>query len=216
MLQLEELFNEINSLHKRHGDSRFFPIYGAGRTKNPRICMVFMNPTARNISAHSSWKGIRAPWIGTKQVWKLLFELDLIRRKEIIYRAQVYKPNQWTERFAEELYSEVSNESLYITNIAKCTQPDARTIKSKVFKDFVNNTKKELLILDPEIIITFGNVVSSTLLEKPISVSNYINNEYETINIDTKTYKIYPSYYPVGQGTPNLPKAIERIKRILD
>jgi len=66
-----------------------------------------------------------------------------------------------------------------------------------------------LLILKK--IITFGNQVSSILLNRTISVSNYIDDQKEMLN----GYEIYPTYYPVGQGRRNMSLAVKRIKKIL-
>jgi len=59
--------------------------------------------------------------------------------------------------------------------------------------------------------------VNSILLQKPISVSKYTSNEYEYLEInDELKLKVYPSYYPIGQGMRNMSKAIERIKKVLE
>jgi len=52
-------------------------------------------------------------------------------------------------------------------------------------------------MIQPKKIICFGNQVSSILLGKNIKVSDYQKDEHEEINIKNKTYKIYPSFYPV-------------------
>jgi hypothetical protein len=57
--------------------------------------------------------------------------------------------------------------------------------------------------------------VSSILLWKNIKVSDYVGDKYETLIIGKKKYKVYPTFYPVGQGTRNMPLAIERIKKII-
>ena len=141
------------------------------------------------------------------------------------------KSDEWTEKFAEQLYQEIAQKKVYITNLAKCTQADARPLKDKVFKDYLAYTLEELAILQPKHIITFGNQVSSILLGKPIKVSDYKNKEHELLDMYSKPsnipsfhlstspssqHKVYPVFYPVGQGMRNMPKAIERIKSIID
>jgi DNA polymerase len=124
------------------------------------------------------------------------------------------KAEDWSEEFSEKVYEEVAKKKVYITNLAKCTQADARPLKDKVFKEYLGYTLEELALLEPKHIITLGNQVSSILLGKPIKVSEYKKNEYETLSIHDKEYKVYPVFYPVGQGMRNMPKAIERIKEI--
>lgn len=124
------------------------------------------------------------------------------------------KSNERTETFAEELYKEIADKKIYITNLAKCTQADARPLKDKVFKDYLTYTLEEIALLQPKHIIALGNQVSSILLNKPIRVSEYKNDNCEVLTIDKRTYKVYPTFYPVGQGMRNMPKAIERIQKI--
>jgi len=78
------------------------------------------------------------------------------------------------------------------------------------------NTLEEIYEIDPEIIISFGNQVSSILLDKKITVSNYKKLERENLVIKDKQFEVYPCYYPVGQGMRNIKKAINRIKIILN
>jgi DNA polymerase len=124
------------------------------------------------------------------------------------------KANDWTEKFAEKLYEELAAKKVYITNLAKCTQIDARPLKDNVFKDYLAYTLKELVLLEPKHIITFGNQVSSILLDKAIKVSEYPPGKYEKLSIKNKVYKVYPTFYPVGQGTRNMPQAIKNIQKI--
>lgn len=40
-----------------------------------------MNPTGRNIASSKDWKGLKSPWIGTKNIWDLFIELDLLDKE---------------------------------------------------------------------------------------------------------------------------------------
>ena len=75
--------------------------------------------------------------------------------------------------------------------------------------------RQEMLHVRPRAIIAFGNQVSSILLEKQIRVGDYRTNAHELIKTKRKEFRVYPTYYPVGQGMRNMPKAIARIKNIL-
>ncbi len=212
-LQLTKLFKEFDNLQEKFGDKKLSAIYGAGKIKNPKICLVFMNPTGRNISSQKKWIGIRAPWLGTKQVYKLLNELKLLD-KSIVEKINSKKFEDWDETFSEELYTHISNNSIYITNLCKATQIDARPLANKIFKEYLSIFKKEIDLIKPQIIITFGNQVSSIILDKQISVSKY-RKKFEYLEINKHKYKVYPVFYPVGQGTPNLKLAKADIKQIL-
>ena len=76
-------------------------------------------------------------------------------------------------------------------------------------------TKNEIAMVNPKHIISFGNQVSSILLGKNIRVSDYKKTQKEILSINDIDYKVYPVFYPVGQGMRNMPKAISRISDVL-
>lgn len=210
MLQIYPLHSEYDKLQKKYGDPILSSIYGAGCIRDPNIMFIFMNPTGRNVSSSLAWKGIRAPWLGTKQVWDIFHDLGFLP-KEIYSQIKKCSPQDWNPEFSHILYSEISMKGVYITNLAKCTQTDARPLSNRIFKEYLDLMYKEIEIVNPCKIITFGNQVSSLILGKNISVSNYGGMKKESL----LSYDIYPTYYPVGQGRRNMPLAIERIRSIL-
>jgi len=68
----------------------------------------------------------------------------------------------------------------------------------------------EINSVNPKNIITFGNQVSSVLLDKNIKVSEY-RKKYDLIDVNGSKVKVFPVYYPVGQGMRNIKKAKEDI-----
>lgn len=213
-LQITPTPKEEKVLHAKYGHTSIKMVRGAGKLCCPKIMLIFMNPTARNVSAGSEWKGIRAPWIGTKQVWQMLARLGLVD-KSFISKICNLHPEEWNEENALQLYKHIADCNIYITNMASCTQPDARSLPNTLFKEYLSIIFKEIEIINPTKIITFGNQVSSILLQKNISVSNYSQKEFETLNVKNKLFNIYPTYYPVGQGQRNLLKAIKRIRFLI-
>lgn len=190
------------------------PIYGAGCTNKPKIFFVFMNPTGRNVSALPEWRGIRAPWLGTKNVWKLFRKLGLID-EDVFTKTQKLRPNQWTPEFGKYLYSTLSRKKVYITNLAKCTQPDARALRNRHFKVYLDFLKIEIEKIGPKNIVTFGNLVSSIFLGKNISVADYNGRSEIYFTLSKKKIDVYPVYYPVGQGMRNMSKAVNVIKKLI-
>ena len=212
-MQLEKLIKEFDRLQLIYGDKTLDAIYGAGQINNPDICFVFMNPTSRNISSNRNWKGLKAPWISTKSVWKMFYQLGFFE-EDFFTKINGRKSEDWDYEFANEVYKKVSKNSLYITNLSKATQIDARHLKNEVFRKYLDLFKEEIRIIKPKIIITFGNQVSSVLLDKVIKVSDY-RKKFDSIEIDGKIFKIFPVYYPVGQGMRNMKKAKEDIDWII-
>lgn len=135
--------------------------------------------------------------------------------KKTFEQIQQFKPQERTEAFSLEVYQELANNKVYISNLAKCTQADARPLKDKVFKDYLELIYQEIEEVQPEYVISFGNQVSSILLNKKITVSTYAKDDHKILNIKKQTYKVYPTFYPVGQGMRNMPQSIARIQYIL-
>ncbi len=213
-MKIEELNKEYDKLQCLYGDKNLKSIYNGGCINNPDICFVFMNPTGRNIASSPNWNGRRSPWIGTKNIWKLFYKINLL--DECIYEKIIKKkPCEWNEEFADVVYDNVEKYKYFITNLGKCTQVDARIIPNSVYVKYLNLLLKEIEIINPKIIITFGNQVSSILLNKNISVSQ-CRKQYYTLNISNNIYKVYPVYYPIGNGMMNIDKAIEDLKYIID
>lgn len=213
-MQIKSLYSEINKLQAIYGSSKLAPIYGTGCVKKPRVVFMFMNPTGKNISASPAWSGFRAPWLGTKNVWKLIYKLNLISEKNY-QLTQKLKSNEWTSGFSRKLYGELARNKIYITNLAKCTQDDARMLPDKIFKEYLPSTRREILLIKPQKIILFGNQVSSIMLNKRVRVSEYKEAKSEILEIEGFVFKTYPVYYPVGQGQRNMPLAIKRVEKIL-
>lgn len=208
---LEELVKKYDKMQKKYGDPKLDSINFGGCLENPDVCFVFMNPTARNVTSQKTWKGIKSPWVGTKNVWTLFNKLGLIDN-EIYTRIRSIKGSDWTYEFAEEVYGQVAKNKFYITNLAKCTQVDARALPDSVYKDYLNLFLKEMEIVNPKVIILFGNQVSSVVLGKKISVSQVRKKEFLLKN----KFKCYSVFYPVGNGSFNVDKSIEDILYIID
>lgn len=212
-MQIKTIHKEFDRLQLRFGDKNLRAIYGCGCVSSPYACLVFMNPTARNISAHSHWKSLRAPWLGTKQVWRLFSLAGVISAKTNKF-IQKLKSAEWTPAFAKALYSEVAENGFYITNLAKCTQADAHALPDSHFMAYREFLMKELELIKPKAVISFGNQVSSILCHQPVHVSQTQGKSF-VIRSKKMTYKIWPTYYPVGQGFRNTSKALKNIRHVL-
>lgn len=208
---LEELVKKYDKMQKKYGDPKLDSINFGGCLENPNVCFVFMNPTARNITSSKEWKGIKSPWVGTKNVWNLFNKLGIVD-DEIYSRIRGIKGSDWTYEFAEEVYGQVAKNKFYITNLAKCTQIDARPLPDSVYKDYLDLFLKEMEIVKPKVIILFGNQVSSVVLGEKISVSQVRKKEF----LLKGKFKCYSVFYPVGNGSFNVDKSIEDILYIID
>ena len=211
---LSDLNKEYDKLQKKYGDMGLDSIYSGGCASNPDICFVFMNPTGRNIASSKDWKGIKAPWIGTKNIWDLFYALNLID-KDIYLKIKSIKGSEWTEDFAEKVYDNVKRCKYFITNLGKCTQIDARVLPDSVLKKYLLLLEKEIEIINPKVVVLFGNQVSSIVLNQKISVSQ-VRKKCFFREINGSRYKFYSVYYPVGNGRFNIDKSIQDIRWIIN
>ena len=213
-MTLEDLKTEYDKLQLKYGAKELDSIYNGGCTDNPDICFVFMNPTRRNIASSKSWKGLKSPWIGTKNIWDLFYKLKLI--DEDIYKTiKSIKGTEWTEEFASEVYDNVKKHKFFITNLGKCTQIDARPLPDSVYLKYLHLLEKEIELINPKVIVLFGNQVSSIVLNEKISVSLYRKKKF-TKEINGQKYDFYSVFYPVGNGRFNINKSIEDINYIIN
>lgn len=119
-MTFNDLNKEYDKLQLVYGDENLDAIYYGGCKNNPKLCFVFMNPTGRNIATSKSWYGLKAPWLGTKNIWGLFYELNLLN-KNLYESIKNKKSTEWTEEFAEEVYQNISDNKIFITNLAKCS-----------------------------------------------------------------------------------------------
>ncbi len=213
-MKIKDLKMEYDKLQLKYGAKKLDSIYNGGCEENPDICFVFMNPTGKNIASDKLWKGRKSPWLGIKNIWKLFYNVDLLS-EDTFNQIMKKKPKDWDYQFCDYVYDEISKNKVFITNLGKCTQIDARPLPDEVLKQYLDLLFKEIDIIKPKLIITFGNQVSSIILNKKISVSENRKIHHE-IEINNNKYKIYPVYYPVGNGRFNINKSIEDIKWIIE
>ncbi len=212
-MNLNELKKKYDTLQNKFGDKNLNAIYFGGCENNPDFCFVFVNPTGRSIAADKNWQGIKAPWLGIKNVWNLFYDLGFLS-ENIYKKIKETKSSSWTVNLANQIYEELNKNKVFITNLAKCTQIDARPLKDEIYQKYSPLFLEEIKIVNPKIIILFGNQVSRVVLNQKIAVSKcrkqFFKKEYKN-----KTYKFYPVYYPVGNGGFNYKKVIEDLNWII-
>ena len=213
-MNIKDLNVEYDKLQLEYGEPTLSSIYNGGCEKNPDVCFVFMNPTGKNIASTKEWKGRRSPWIGTKNIWKLFYRIGIIDR-DLFDNIKSKKACEWTEEFADLVYKEIENKKVFITNLGKCTQIDARPLPDRVLKEYLELLYKEIEIINPKKIIVFGNQVSSIFLNKKICVKSVRRQEFK-MKIGDKDYPVYSVFYPIGNGMRNIDLAVEDLNYILN
>src|SRR5574344_2321530 len=155
-MYLDELEKEYDKLQLIYGAKELDSIYNGGCEVSPNICFVFMNPTGKNIASVKTWKGRKSPWLGTKNIWKLFYNVDLLE-KNTFNLIQDKKAKEWDYDFCDYVYDDIKKHKIFITNLGKCTQIDAKPLPNVVLEKYLSLLLMEIDIIKPKIIIAFGN-----------------------------------------------------------
>ncbi len=213
MNSLDALWQEVDKLNKKHfPENNLAPIVGNGNIFKPKIMFVFINPTKRNISSDLSWKGSRFPFIGTKQVWRIFHRAGLFDDKLM---QEINNLSAWSVEFTEEILEFIKKKEFYITNIVKWTGHDATLPNSEKINLFLPILEKEIEIVQPEYIVTFGLIPFERLTKQKIKLSDYYNKIMQNKKLEFFKFnssKIIPCYFPIGRGDPK--KAVEILKMV--
>jgi len=212
---LDELWEFVYKLNKEHfPENKLMPILGGGKIQKPKAMFVFINPTSRNISSDPSWKGQRFPFTGTKQIWNVFHKAGLFD-DQLAYRIRY--DAHWSVEFANKVIDYIKGKSFYFTNIVKWTGHNADLPDSKKTELFLPVLKREIELVQPEYVVTFGLIPFEKLTGEKIRLSDYYSEavknkklkSYE-IEVNSVKTKVIPCYFPVGRGSPK--KAVEILK----
>ncbi len=212
---LAELWNIVHQINKNNfPDNNLMPILGGGKTKKPKYMFVFINPTVKNISSDRNWKGPRFPFIGTKQVWRIFHRAGLFD-DDLMFK--INNSSSWSLGFTNKVLSFLKSKSFYFTNIVKWTGSDATLPNSEKIKLFLPILEREIQMVQPQQIITFGLIPFENMTGKKIKLIDYYSDVmkgkklklYEAKYGSFRT-KIIPCYFPVGRGDPR--KAVEILR----
>ncbi|MCL5239095.1 MAG: uracil-DNA glycosylase family protein [Candidatus Marsarchaeota archaeon] len=212
---LDELWSYVEEINRTNfPENKLMPILGNGETHNPRIMFVFINPTVRNISSEADWQGPRFPFIGTKQIWRIFYKADLLNQS-LIDRINV--SSRWSVEFTNELLQFLKKERVYLTNIVKWTGQNAALPDSKKIKLFLPVLEREIELVNPERVVTFGAIPFTNLTKRGIKLFEYYKSSIREqklraykLQVGSAKTEVIPCYFPIGRGNPK--RAIELLK----
>ncbi len=174
-------------------------IGAVGRRKEPKLALLFINPTARNVSSDPAWEGPRYPFIGTLQVWRVFARAGLMPEKY----GRLAKED-WTEEFARRTEAELARRGIYITNVVKETKADATLPTSAEIREALPALLEELGEVRPERIVAMGLIPFRALKGESVLLREDAGKEFLA--------KIVACYFPVGRGNPR--RAVEILARL--
>ncbi|MBU0953527.1 MAG: hypothetical protein KKA90_03855 [Nanoarchaeota archaeon] len=210
---LAELWKYVDDVNAKHfPENELRPILGAGKTKNPKIMFVLINPTIGNISSHPTWTGPRFPFIGRKHHWRVMHQAGFLDDKIMEH---IEHATTWSPTFAEAVGKEMERQNIYTTNIVKWTGHDGSLPEKEKIALFLPILKREIELVQPEYIVTFGLIPFEALTNKTIRLRDYYTEAMKTKRLRTypcASGDVIPCYFPVGRGDPK--KAVEILKLV--
>lgn len=87
----------------------------------------------------------------------------------------------------------LNREDVYITNIIKCRPPGNRNPNREEIENCIGFLKKEIEIINPEIIVTLGSVASRTLIKPDLLITKERGKFFKI-----KDYLIMPTFHPAA------------------
>ena len=131
-------------------------------------------------------------------------------RSTTVSVAQLISYNEYQMRASNDTYysNDISNETINDYDPFTWVDESHEIAKNYVYSEYLDLLCKEIEIINPKTIITLGNQVSSIVLNKNISVSQCRKQNFIK-NIAGREYRVYPVYYPIGNGMMNIDKAVE-------
>lgn len=173
--------------------------------RSPKAAFVFINPTYRNISSNPGYEGPRFPFIGVSYFWKVLSDSGWISRRLV----EDIAIQGWGENVISNLVYELNRKSIYITNLVKCTLHHGDYPEKKYFDYHLPLFERELELLNPKRIITFGTLTTQYITDKRLVFKEYFRNPSKLYSVYGEI-RTYPCYFPVGRGNPKLARKILR------
>jgi len=214
---LDELWKLVDDLNQKYfPENNLKPILGNGKIFRPKIMFVFINPTHANISSNPNWQGPRFPFIGTKPIWRIFHRAGIF---DDGLMDKINNSKSWSFEFTNDVLNFLKSKSFYFTNIVKWTGSDATLPNSEKIKLFLPILEREIEIVQPRYIVTFGLIPFENMTNQRIKLKDYFEEimkskklRFFDMNYNGFKTRITPCYFPVGRGDPK--KAVEILKLI--
>lgn len=204
---LQGLWTYTTKIHKQQfPESRLEPVMAGGKTIKPKVMFVFINPTYKNTSSDSNWKGERRPWQGTKYIWKIFSDAGIFSQ---VLLKEIQGKRTWDVEFADKVYKHIEDRDFYFTNLVKWTGENADLPNADKVKLFLPILLREIELVYPEKIVTFGLIPFNALCNVKLRLDDYYHESlannclrsYE-VAVRGNYFKVVPCYFPVGRGNP--------------
>lgn len=199
--KLEKLYRRVDACKFcKRSRNKLQHIHGYG-AMNPRLMLILINPTYRNLSSDPKYRGDKFPFIGVRQFWKVLANGGLIDKK-VAFNLPLRAG--WDDGYTIQIKNELVKNKLFLTNIVKCCYDHSAYPDKNVIESQLGLLAEEIKIVKPKTIVAFGVLVYKTLTGKNIKLTDYRSGlrEKTTEAVSELGIPVVACYFPIGRGNP--------------
>ncbi|MBV9788829.1 MAG: uracil-DNA glycosylase family protein [Chloroflexi bacterium] len=178
---------------------------GGGCSFQPQLMLVFINPTVRNMTAHTSWPGPRFPFAGKPKLWEILATAGFVRSDLPQRLAELGRAPEMVEM----LIDETRRQGLYVTNAVKCVDDGSNLPAAERVAAGWPLLAEEIALVQPRYIVAFGLIPFRALTGCNIRLADQLWEAqqgrcefFPSHTIDGQSYPVFPCYFPTGRGNP--------------
>jgi uracil-DNA glycosylase len=190
-------------------------VHGGGAARNPKYCFVLINPTHLNISTHPEYEGPRFPFIGVRSFWRILHRAGLVGANVM----SIIDEKTWSGTATRVLLRELRDRGIYVTNLVKCAQSHPELPAKRVIEEDFPLLSRELSLVNPELIVAFGQLPFRVLTGKSIRLHDYYHRlsggedfpKSWLLTREGKRFPVVASFFPIGRGNPRLATEILKL-----
>lgn len=199
---LDNLYKKVdNCKFCKRQNNQLNHIFGFGAIK-PKFMFILINPTYRNLSSDKNYVGLRFPFIGVRQFWRVLADGGIISKK-VAYKLPLRK--EWGKDDTNNVKNEILKNEIFVTNIVKCCYNHSAYPSKEIIKQQLKIVGEEIKIVKPKRILAFGLLTYKVLTGSEIKISSAINNPNKFKNneiLSKLNVPVIPCYFPIGRGNP--------------
>jgi uracil-DNA glycosylase len=204
--RLRALFAELDTCDRCATVARGYRhVPGGGCVDQPRLMLVFINPTVRNLSARADWPGPAFPFAGKPRLWHILADAGLVSR-DLPAQIAALGP---TPAMVERLMDETQRSGLYLTNAVKCVDDGANLPAAERVAASWPLLAEEIAIVRPRYIVALGQVPFRALTGFTTRLADHLwaahhgqLSPFPSRPIDGRSYPVLACYFPTGRGNP--------------
>lgn len=180
-------------------------VSGGGCVDRPRLMLVFINPTVRNITARADWPGPPFPFAGKPKLWHILADAGLVSH-DLPAQIAALGP---TPALVERLIAESRRSGLYLTNAVKCVDDGSNLPAATRVAESWPLLAEEIGIVQPRYIVALGQLPFRALTGLTVRLADQLwDAQHGHLSplpsrpIDGHSYPVFPCYFPTGRGNP--------------